>query len=381
MQTTLRARRLLTATGSIDYPEISIRDGKIASIQPGHLCDDQHTLTPCFFDIHVHGARSFDFMAASVPEITHVGQFLATHGVGAYLPTTVTGPIDTTLHALERLASAIEAAGTESAPTDAARPVAIHLEGPFVSHSKRGVHPIASILAPSIAVFDRFQAAARGHIRLMTIAPELPGALDLIRHANAQGVRISIGHSDATEAEALAGIAAGAVSATHTFNAMRALSHREPGILGVVLDRDDLYAEAICDGIHVHPSMIRLWLKAKGSGRAILITDGMSATGEPDGEYLLGDLAVELRGGTCLLRGTQTLAGSVLTMDRAVENLQRFTGSPLETAIGLATHNPARMLGLDWVADLAPGSPANFNLFNSAGQRTATILHGTIIAS
>lgn len=377
MQTTLRARRLLTAKGPIDYPEISISEGKIVSIQPGTPCDDDRTLAPCFFDIHVHGARSFDFMAASVPEIAHVGRYLATQGVGAYLPTTVTGPIDTTLHALDRLASAIEAAPT----ADAARPVGIHLEGPFVSHSKRGVHPIASILAPSIEVFDRFQTSARGHIRLMTIAPELPGSLDLIRHATAHGVRVSLGHSDATAAEALAGIAAGATSATHTFNAMRALSHREPGILGVVLDRDDLYAELICDGIHVHPSMVRLWLKAKGVDRAILVTDGMAATGEPDGEYLLGDLEVEVSRGTCLLRGTDTLAGSVLTMDHAVQNLRRFTGRSLDASIGLASRNPARMLGLDWVADLAPGSPGSFNVFNSTGQRTATMLHGLMIPS
>jgi N-acetylglucosamine-6-phosphate deacetylase len=376
MQTTLRARRLLTAHGQIDYPEILIDDAKIVRIDSGSPNGSEDTLSPCFFDIHVHGACSRDFMAASVAEVAHVGRFLASRGVGAYLPTTVTGPIDTTLRALERLADAIE---VPTQPFDAAKPVAIHLEGPFVSHAKRGVHPVASILDPSLATFDRFQQAARGNIRLITIAPELPNALELIRHATAQGVRVSMGHSNATAAEALAGIAAGAVSATHTFNAMRALSHREPGILGVVLDTDHLYAEAICDGVHVHPSMVRLWLKAKGDRRAILVTDGMSATGEPDGDYLLGDLAVELREGVCLLRGTDTLAGSVLTMEQAVENLQAFTGSSLATAVGLASSNPARMLGLDSLVELGPGSPANFNVYNAENKRIATMLNGRMV--
>jgi N-acetylglucosamine-6-phosphate deacetylase len=225
MQSTVRARRLLTAAEAIEYPEITLEDGKIVRVEAG---------------------------------------------------------------ALDRLAGAIEAGASEG--TSAATPVGLHLEGPFVSEIKRGVHPVASLLAPDLDTFDRFQQAARGHIRLMTIAPELAGAVALIEHATAAGVRISMGHSNATEQEALAGIRAGAVSATHAFNAMRSLDHREPGVLGVVLDQQELYAEAICDGVHVHPLMIRLWLKMKGSDRAILITDGMSATGMPDGEYTHGRL-------------------------------------------------------------------------------------------
>jgi N-acetylglucosamine-6-phosphate deacetylase len=208
----------------------------------------------------------------------------------------------------------------------------------------------------------------------MTIAPELPGALELIAHATAIGVRVSLGHSDATEAEALAGIAAGAASATHTFNAMRALNQREPGILGTVLDRDDLYAEVICDGIHVHPALIRMWLKMKGEERTILITDGMSATGMPDGTYTLGDFAVEVKEGVCLSNGA--LAGSVLTMNQAVANLMRFTGSSLATAVRLASQNPARMLGMDGLTGAGAGCAANFNRYDETGRLLSTILHG-----
>jgi N-acetylglucosamine-6-phosphate deacetylase len=155
---------------------------------------------------------------------------------------------------------------------------------------------------------------------------------------------------------------------------MRALNHREPGILGTILDRGDLYAEAICDGIHVHPALIRLWLKMKGEARAILVTDGMSATGMPDGIYALGDFPVEVKNGVCLSNGA--LAGSVLTMEKAVANLMRFTGSSLASAVRLASRNPARMLGMEGLTSTAAGRPANFNRYDEAGTLLGTILHG-----
>ena len=193
-------------------------------------------------------------------------------------------------------------------------------KGLFLSHAKRGVHPAAELQPPSVELFQRFQQAARGQIRLITIAPETPGALELIAYVTQCGTRVSLGHSDATSEETRAAIAAGAVSATHTFNAMRRLDHREPGIAGVVLDAEPLYAELICDGIHVAPEFVRLWLRAKGDERAILVSDGISATGMPDANYLLGELEVTVKDGRCLLtsdlaNGVQTLAGSVLTMD------------------------------------------------------------------
>jgi N-acetylglucosamine-6-phosphate deacetylase len=189
-------------------------------------------------------------------------------------------------------------------------------------------------------------------------------------------VRVSLGHSNATTPETLAGIAAGATSATHTFNAMRALDHREPGILGTVLDDDRLYAELICDGIHVAPELVRLWLKAKGFDRAILVTDSMSATGMPDGTYTLGTFEVTVANGHCLSNGN--LAGSVLTMDRALANLRLFTGTPLEQAVPLTSANPAALLGLD--SPLQIGVPANFNVFDAASNLQSTILGGELIA-
>ena len=371
----LTARRLLTSTGEIDYPVISVADGHILTLSAGEPNASADTLAAPFLDIHVHGACTHDFMAATPRQIDEVGQFLARHGVGHYLPTTVTSPLDLTLRALDSLAGAIESEPSNGPPK--ALPVGIHLEGPFVSHAKRGVHPAACILEPGIALFDRFQQAARGHIRLLTLAPELPNAMELIEHATRDGVRVSIGHSNATAAQARAAIAAGATSSTHLFNAMRPLDHREPGIVGTVLDCDDVYAEAICDGIHVDPSIIRLWLKVKGEHKAILVTDGMSATGMPDGTYTLGDFPVQVRHGVCL--SGDTLAGSVLTMDQAVGNLQAFTGSSLAVAVHLASRNPATMLGLPHLAMPAPGQPAHFNIFNAAGARTGSYFHGRLL--
>ncbi len=375
------AQKVLTPDGWLKDAEVQVEDGVIVSLDQAEpqaeASGGSDILVPCFFDIHFHGAMGHDLMAATAPELAMIEQFLARHGVGAYLPTTVTSPVDETLRALERLGNAVEGGGsreTTGTCTDRAIPVGIHLEGPFVSHAKRGVHPPASILEPSIALFDRFQEAADGNIRLLTIAPELPHALELIAHASAGGVRISLGHSDATAAQAREGIAAGARSATHTFNAMRALDHREPGILGTVLDEQDLFAELICDGIHVDPVLVRLWLHMKREARGILVTDGMAATGMPDGTYRLGDLSVEVHDGTCMAGGR--LAGSVLTMDRAVDNLRAYTRCSLETAARLASANPAALLGLPSLGLAAVGRPASFNVYSADGARCGTILRG-----
>jgi N-acetylglucosamine-6-phosphate deacetylase len=364
----------------VEFPVITVADdGTIADIisDPNKLANETGTLTATFLDIHIHGAMGHDVMQSSREGLERMQGFLATRGVAHYLPTTVTAPVDDTLRSLEAIADAIE----NPSEASQAKPVGVHLEGPFLSHAKRGVHRTEELQPPSIELFDRFQTAARGHILLMTIAPELPGALELIAHAKAQGVKLSLGHTNATAPEALAGINAGASSATHTFNAMRALDHREPGVLGTVLDDDCLFAELICDGVHVAPPLVRLWLKAKGFERAILVTDAMSATGMPDGAALLGQLAVHVAQGRALLKddllmGKETLAGSVLTMDRAVANLQAFTGASLAESTRLASHNPAAMLGRPELTRIGLGTSANLNRFNKHGELVGTYIRG-----
>ena len=388
MRTVLTAEKLWNGISLIDHPVVEIEDGRIASVSsrtdgklPAHavvLDYSGATLAAAFLDVHIHGAAGHDVMEATPQALNTIGRFLASHGTGSYLATTVTAPLDVTLRSLSGLARLLAKAPN---PADLeATPMGIHLEGPFVSHAKRGVHPPEYLLAPDTGVFDRLYEAAEGHVRLMTLAPELPGAAELAAHATARGVRVSVGHSNATAAETRAAIAAGAVSATHTFNAMRALDHHAPGILGVVLTCDSLFAELICDGIHTDPELVKLWWRAKGPKRAILVTDAMSATGMPDGEYQLGGFTVQVADGKASMGGV--LAGSLLTLDRALTKFLAFTGAPLEQALQLLTANPAAMTGLgDRAGSLAVGQPANFVAVDGQGALVASVLGGKEVSA
>ncbi len=384
MQKVFMAEKLWDGKGVIQHPIVTTEDGVIRAIESmdtsevpaGALVRNfaGNTLAPSFFDVHIHGSAGHDVMEATPHALQTMGAFLAKHGTGAYLATTVTAPIDPTLRSLSELAKLIQQ-GPEGLQ---AWPVGIHLEGPFLSHEKRGVHPPALLRAPDIRLFDRMFEAAEGQARLITLAPELEGALELAAHAASRGVRVSLGHSNATAQRARSAIAAGATSATHTFNAMRALDHREPGILGTVLTTDCLYAELICDGIHNAPEMVRLWWKAKGPERALLVTDAMSAAGMPDGKYQLGGFAVELANGRAEANGV--LAGSVLTLDRALSLLIEFTGARVEDGLRALTSNPAAMTGLhDRAGSLDAGQPANFVAIDSKGTLVASIHGGTVV--
>ncbi len=381
------AARLWDGERFQEHPTIRIEEGRITSLSgneqaattPSTLDFPSATLAPAFFDVHIHGAAGHDVMEATPEALRTIGGFLASKGTGAYLATTVTAPLDATLRAVSGLAKLIlNPSAFLSSDQPVTAPIGIHLEGPFLSHAKCGVQPVEHMLAPNIATFDRIFDAAEGTVRLMTIAPELPGAVELIRHATARGVRISLGHSNATSAETHAAINAGAASATHTFNAMRALDHREPGIAGTVLTTDSLYSELICDGIHVAPEMVRLWHRAKGSHRSILVTDAMSAAGMPDGEYTLGGFSVQVANGRAMARGV--LAGSVLTLDRALTNFMAYTNASLADALPLLTANPAAMIGIENQGKLAVGQPANLLAFDDEGKLLAAIVNGKLAA-
>jgi N-acetylglucosamine-6-phosphate deacetylase len=381
MRTVFTAETLWDGTRLIPEPIIVVEDGRIAQLASrreaqapaGEVRHFAGTIGPAFFDVHMHGGAGHDVMEATPEALEITGKFIAGRGTGSYLATTVTASVDATLRALEGLARLIR-----HRPNDPiAWPAGIHLEGPFLSHAKRGVHPPELLLEPDVALFDRMYEAAEGCVRLMTLAPELANAAELAAHATAKGVRVSMGHSDATAAETRQVMAAGATSATHTFNAMRALDHREPGILGTVLASDDLYAELICDGIHNAPELVRLWWKAKGRERGLLVTDAMSAAGMPDGTYTLGNLAVEVANGRAMVDGV--LAGSVLTLDRALSNFVAFTGASVEDGLRLMTSNPAAMTGLaDEAGSIAPGGPASFVAVDHRGNLLASVIRGHI---
>ena len=301
---------------------------------------------------------------------------LARHGVTSYLPTTVTASMERILGAVDRLGNLISAQDTDHAHIGA-RPLGIHLEGPFISPAKCGVHPTEYLIDPTIELFERILDASGGTLKMMTIAPELAGAAEVILHARERGVFTSIGHSNATFAEAEKGIAAGSVSATHTFNAMRPLDHREPGILGAVLSDDRLMADIIADGVHVAPAIVEVFLKAKGPDRAVLITDAISATGMPDGSYQLGPFQVQVRGDRAELDGR--LAGSVLTLDRAVRNVMNFANWTLQQSVILATRNPAQLIGADGKGTVAVGDDADLVLLSAEGKVVHTMVGGQMV--
>jgi N-acetylglucosamine-6-phosphate deacetylase len=367
----------------LEYPLIEIEDGTLTAIRS--LSRDEYegigvgqkyhdaTIVPAYLDIHMHGCAGRDVMEATPEALAEVSAYLAQHGVGAYLPTTVTATCENTVRALGGLSHEIERA--QRSPNGAARPLGIHLEGPFLSTAKRGVHRAELLRVPSVESFDRYWQASEGKIVLMTIAPEIPGALETITYATSLGVRCSLGHSNATVREAMAGKSAGATSATHTFNAMRSLDHRDPGLAAYVLDENELYAEMITDGFHVDPMMVRLYFKAKGAERVVLVTDSMSATGMPDGKYWLGEMEVDVLEGRCTYGGA--IAGSVLTLDRAVQNFAQFTGSGLKTAVAAASLNPAKLIGqeAEW-GSVEVGRSANFTVLDGGGEVIEAFLGG-----
>jgi N-acetylglucosamine-6-phosphate deacetylase len=384
MPTIITAARLITPVEWIEAPMVVVEDGHItalrsrsdAEIPAGQLLNfPDLILAPGFIDIHIHGGAGRDAMEASESALAQIERQLIKHGVTAYLPTTVTASQEKILKALGGLGKLI---ATTNKNQGRATPFGIHLEGPFISHVKRGVHPPQDLLPPSPQTLDRFWQASAGNIRMMTIAPELPGAPETIRYACTLGVHSSLGHSNATYQEAQSGISAGADHATHTFNAMRALDHRDPGILGAVLENDELTADIIADGIHVHPSVLNMFLRAKGVDRAILITDAISATGMPDGIYSLGGLEVQVNNGRCEYQGK--LAGSVLTLDRAIRNVMSFAGWRLQETVKLATLNPAQRLGIsDQRGLLATGRRADLVVLTPEGQVAHTIIGGEMV--
>ena len=332
-------------------------------------------LAPGFLDIHIHGGAGLDVMRASAAELPHLNKFLTRSGVTGYFPTTVAAPLDQTYSALERLADCIENSKPLTRNEEVqAQPLGIHLEGPFLSHKRRGVHPPENLVEPSLKIFEKLWQAARGHVRVMTIAPELPGALEVITEAARRGVLVSIGHSDAELDAAKKAVGAGARHATHTFNAMRPLDHRDPGIIGEVLTNALLTADIIADGIHLAPEVVKLFLNAKGKNGSVLITDATAATGMPNGIYQLGPIQVEVKDGKCTMGGK--LAGSVLTMDRAVRNVPEFAGWSLKESVQAATLNPARAVDLKQRGVIASGADANFVLLSATGEVLRTMVRG-----
>jgi N-acetylglucosamine-6-phosphate deacetylase len=326
----------ITAIGHRD--QVKIPEGAVDYVASGM------TVVPGFVDVHIHGAGGHDVMEATPAALDCITSTVARHGTTSILATTVTAPVDETCKSLEGIAQFIRSHEHQENTGLAAEILGIHLEGPFISKTRRGVHPSDSITRPSIEILDKFRAASDGLIRILTVAPEIPGALDLIRAAVTNGIVAAIGHTDADYEQARAAIQAGARHAVHFYNAMRPFSHRDPGVIGAVLTEPDVTAEIIADGIHVAGPAIQVLLGTKGFDTVLLASDGTAATGMPDGNFRLGNFEVTVKDGVC--RNSEgKLAGSTLTLDRALRYIGAL-GVPLIDALRMATILPARRLGL-----------------------------------
>ncbi len=353
--TAIYASRILTPQEEISDGVILVEASRITAV--GHRDEVRvpagakdyvatgMTVTPGFVDVHIHGAGGHDVMEGSAAALDRIASTVARYGTTSMLATTVTAPADDTRGSLEKIARYIRSReNAEAHPHLAAEIVGIHLEGPFISKIRRGVHPTESLAKPSIELFEGFLKAAEGYVKLVTIAPELPGAIELIECAASHRIVVGLGHTDAEYEQARAGIRAGARHAVHMFNGMRPFSHRDPGVIGAVLTDPDVTAEIIADGVHVAGPAIQVLLLAKGLDQVLLVSDGTAATGMRDGTYRLGNVEVNVVDG--VVRNSEgKLAGSTLTLDRALRTVVAL-GVPLIDAVRMATLLPARRLGL-----------------------------------
>jgi len=332
----------ITAVGHRD--EVRIPSGAIDYVATGM------TVAPGFIDLHIHGAGGHDVMEATPRSLDRITSTVAQHGTTSIVATTVTAPVDETCRSLEGIARYIRSRERNDAKPEeysgrlAAEIVGIHLEGPFISHARRGVHPREMIAQPSLDTLEKFLQAADGLVKILTIAPELPGAMDLIAAAVAAKIVVALGHTDADYDQARAAIHAGARHAVHMYNAMRPFTHRDPGVIGAILTDPEVTAEIIADGVHVAGPAIQVLIGAKGFDTVLLVSDGIAATGMRDGDYRLGNFEVTVKDGVA--RNTEgKLAGSTLTLDRAVRNVVAL-GVSLTDALRMATVLPARRLGM-----------------------------------
>lgn len=309
---------------------------------------------PGLVDVHIHGAVGHDFCDNSLEGLGAMSAYLKAHGITSFCPTSMTLPATD-------LKQIFASAGKVPADAAHASIVGIHMEGPYISPAKKGAQKEDYIVSPDIHAFRELNASCNGLIRLVTLAPELPGSLEFIRALHDE-VAVSLGHSEADYDTASAAFAAGASHATHLFNAMPPLLHRDPGIIGAAFDDPKVMVEVICDGIHITPAVIRMIFQLFGDDRVILISDAMRATGMEDGVYELGGQQVFKNGNRATL-ADGTLAGSATNLFDCMRHAVSF-GIPLASAIKAATMNPARSIGNEYIGSLAPGKEADILLLD-----------------
>ena len=332
---------------------LSIDGGVITAVEVdvSDVGVDAPYIAPGFVDVHVHGWGGHDAMGDAAA-LDGMARALLRRGVTSFLPTAVTAPLGELAAFADRVR-----AWMPSAPTDGAEPLGFNLEGPFLAPAKRGAHAEAHLRAPGSTPRSELDGLVDG-LRLLTVAPELDGATDLIRWLRGQAVAVSVGHSAADAEQVWHAYEAGARSTTHLFNAMTGVDHRSPGVAVAALLEDDAYVELIADGVHVHPAIWPLITRLKPADRLLLVSDALSVAGTSDGRGRIGGLEIEVRAGRATLAGTDTLAGSVIALDSAVRNVTT-AGIPLTDAIAAASRNPLELLGVTDRGRLAVGQRAD----------------------
>ncbi len=372
--------RLYDATDTSADSCVLVRDGRIAHV--GHptknmkadkVLDAQgRILAPGLIDVHIQGAGGADTLDATPEALSTISRTCARFGVTSFLATTVYRPGQDNRH----LEVAAECTGHD---LGGAHLLGVHLEGPFISIEKRGMILPTCITDPSLLVLGDIYALLNNSLRMMTLAPELPGSPDIVKALADHKTAPSFGHSNATYDQAIQGFDAGIAHVTHLFNAMPSLHHRAPGPLAAIFERPDVTCQVITDGVHIHPSVVRLTYHALGPKRFITITDGMQAMGLPDGQYVYNGIEYEAKDGAARYKNG-TLIGTALGLNHMLARLVRFTGCPLATAIKTATRNPAEILGIaEAKGSIAKGRDADLVLLENDFSVRATVVGGRIV--
>lgn len=375
-RTVLRGARIVSPGGGLETADVMIAEGRIAEVAPHVEVGAAEAvdlsgciLAPGFIDIHVHGGGGHSLITTDPAEIEAYSRWAPGQGVTGFLATVCTASVESALACLEAVAAA---------KPGGASLLGSNLEGPFVSPERRGALPPSWPAPPNIAEFRQLHSAAGGTLRLMTVAPELPGAIDLIREAIAEDVRVSVGHTDATFEAAHEAFGAGATQITHAFNAMRPFHHREPGPIGAALEAGAI-AEVIADGVHLHAATVRTLVRSFGPERVALITDGVTPAGLGEGTFRIGDIEATLSGGEMRLPDG-TIAGSVATMADVFRNVVRWGIADIPTTAVMASATPARALGLEaHKGRIAPGYDADLVALTDDLQIARTWVAGEVV--
>ncbi len=379
MRRTILTGGLVFTGGELVNTEVLVVDERIAAIGDGlsrEGCDvlnlEGNILSPGFIDVHTHGGDGVDINAADYQQLAKLSRFFASQGVTGFLASILTDTEEATKRAVDAVCEFMDR------PLPGAKCLGIHLEGPFLCQKYKGAMPPELLREGDASLFRRYQRKAQGRVRYMTVAPEVPGVLDMLDELRGECV-MAIGHSDADYETAREAIRRGVCSCTHTFNVMSLFHQHRPAVMGAVLE-SDVYCEAICDGRHLHPGTVRMLLKCKGWDKVVAITDSMQAAGLPDGDYMLGINPVTVTDGDAKISGTDIRAGSTLTLAQAVKKIAAFTGEGPEKVLPLLTANPAKLIGeFHRRGDIAVGKDADLVVLSPELDVLATCSAGKLV--